>query len=259
MATPEGSRSPSVELVSYIRTAPAPFNRPGDFIIRTAQDTRYHVTLAILSFASSYFRDLPDIERNEDNEVVLAVPESDAVVETLLRLIYPMPDPVFCDLDDLTDAYVAAKKYKLDSATQSLQKMLIRFVESDPLRVYALARRFDLDEEANIAARRACLSATQAWPQCEEFNHISAAQYHDLLQFHKRRGQAAAHLVKIKPLCEPCWVCGKKWSKPWKKCAARLLVEAPSSERMFTPDLLGELALDPSPEWLPYAAQGLLC
>lgn len=244
MSTPvadERPRSQSVELVSHVKTAPAPFDRPGDFIVRTAQETRYHVVLAILSFASSYFRDLPEVERNQDNEAILIVPETDAVIETLLRLTYPTPDPVICDLDDLMDTYAAAKKYKFDYATHALQKMLLRFVESDPLRIYAIARHHDLEEEANIAAYHACKSDPHGWTRCDEFNLISAAQYFDLLQFHKRRGKAAVDLVKAKTLCEPCWACGKKWSKKWKKSAVKMLVEGPCSERMFSAAFIGEM------------------
>ena len=50
--------SPELEFVSYIRTAPAPFNAPADLILRTAQQTRYHVPSAILALASPYFRAL---------------------------------------------------------------------------------------------------------------------------------------------------------------------------------------------------------
>lgn len=237
-------RSPSLELTSYMRTAPVPFDKHGDLIIRTAQDTRYHVSSAILSFASPFFRNLPGAPPDEDVEATLVVPEQDATIEILLRLTYPIPDPVLYDLDDFTEAYVAAQKYNLEVATEALKKMLSRFTEDEPLRVYAIARRFGLEKEADIAANNACRSSPQDWPHCEEFEHITAAQYHELLQYHRRRGIAATQLLQWDELCPPCSECGKQWSKKWRKQASRMLMEAPTSDRIFSTAYVARFAND---------------
>lgn len=223
-------RSPSLELVSYLRTGPPPFDREADFIIRTPQTTRYHVSAGILSFASPFFRDLPRIAPTPAEPFILDVPEQDATLEIILRLTYPIPDPVLHDLDDLCEAYIAAQKYQLDAATAALRKMLLlpRFVEEEPLRVYALACRFGFKEEADVASNFACKSSPQAWPVCDEFEHITGAQYHELMLYHRRRGMAAVQVLQGQELCVECLECGKLWSKKYRKQVARLLLDAPN-------------------------------
>ena len=73
------SRSSSLEFVAYTKTGPPPFNVPADFIIRTPQGTDWHVSAAILAFASPYIRALPRDPPPPGAPFVLAVPESDAL------------------------------------------------------------------------------------------------------------------------------------------------------------------------------------
>ncbi|EKM56259.1 uncharacterized protein PHACADRAFT_171992 [Phanerochaete carnosa HHB-10118-sp] len=195
---PKRKRSPSIVFVRHIRTAPAPFNEPADFIIRTAQDMQYHVSAAILSFASPYFRDLSLDPPNRRGPFIFDVPESDATIETILRFVYPVADPVLHELDDVSEAYTAATKYELEYAVAALRKMfsLLRFLEHEPVRVYAIARRFSLTDDANPAADFACKSAQAEWPICEEFAHAPAMAYQDLVLYHRRRTTATAEVLK---------------------------------------------------------------
>ncbi|EKM56260.1 uncharacterized protein PHACADRAFT_253291 [Phanerochaete carnosa HHB-10118-sp] len=233
-------KSLSVELVGHCRTGPAPFDIPADFIIRTPQETNWHVSAAILSFTSSFFRDLPREPPNPDGPFVLAVSESDAVLEAILRFSYPGPDPILHDLDDVTEAYAAAQKYQLNAATQALQLMLLapRFVEAEPVRVYAIARRLGVDDVADAAALYACKTPPSHWPFCDEFAHITAAQYHDLLVYHRRRGAMGQELG------EPCRRCGKQWAKKYRTKAARALVDAPASVWVFEIEFVAKFARD---------------
>lgn len=236
-------RSPSVVFLRETRTALPPFNTAGDFTIRTAQDTCYHVSYAILAFASPYFRNLPLPPQNEPEPFVLSVPESDATVETLLRLTYPMEDPILQDLEDVSDAYDAAQKYELAHAAARLQRMLLlpRFLDDDPVHVYAVARRYGLVAAANTAADAACRRPQAAWPICDAFAHAPGMAYQDLVLYHRRRAAAAAAALQATTLFSSekwCRRCTGSWFSPYLTHIRPLLAEAPLRDDVFTLEYL---------------------
>lgn len=235
----EFERSPSIEFVAINEAVSFPFNQPADFIIRTVDNKNYHVSAVILGLASPYFQAIIQSPQYTPNSFILEVPESSATIETVLRSAYPFPNPVLYDLDDLVDAYVASRKYKVAAAEDAMAKMLSlpRFIEREPHRVYAIARRFGLDAEANVAAKHACKTATRDWPHCAEFDHITGSQHHALFAYHKARGDAAKKLIeKAAPLVLDggcCKRCG--WdSSSYCQQAMVAIVAAPTSEQIFT-------------------------
>lgn len=175
---------------------------------------------------------------------VFAVPESDALLETLLRFAYPVADPVLYDLDDITDALAAAQKYQFAAAAQALERMLLapRVIASEPVRVYAIARRLGLDGAADAAAFHACATAPVHWPFCAELADISAAQYHALLAYHRRRAALALQALHAHDLAGPCAACGKFWAKKFRSKAARALRDAPADLRVFEVGFVARLA-----------------
>ena len=238
------SRSSSLEFIAYTKTGPPPFNVPADFIIRTPQGTDWHVSAAILAFASPYFRALPRDPPAPGAPFVLAVPESDALLEALLRLAYPLPDPPLCDLDDVAAAHAAARKYALGAAQDALARMFFapRFVAREPLHVYALAARLGLPDAADAAAFHACKSSPAAWPPCAELAHISGAQLHALLVYHRRRAALALQALQGADLGARCERCGKRWAKKYRARAARVLRDAPTDLRVFEVGFVAKVA-----------------
>lgn len=232
--------------MSIQRLAPFPFNNPSDFVIRTCNGTPFNVSAIILSLASPFFNDLPRDPPNPAEEFVFDVPETDLPIETMLRFAYPVPDPILYDLDDIVEAFLCAKKYQVQLATTALGRMLLapRFIEVEPVRVYAIARRFELSEIWDLAAFHAC-KTSRDWPYYEDFTHISGAQYHALNAYHRRRGAEAVRLLENTTLCEePCTRCGKKWEVKYKKRAEQVLIEAPTSDKAFSNAFVAKCAAD---------------
>ncbi|KAI0945161.1 hypothetical protein AcV7_001775 [Taiwanofungus camphoratus] len=190
-------RSPSIVFVRMQRTAPPPFDSPdADLILQTHLDTRFLVSKSIIMAGSDYFRRLLSsypLSSSASPTIIDNMPESGATIETILRLTYPVPEPILCDLDDVCDAYEAAKKYQMSKAQYSLRRMFSasRFMDVEPVRVYAIARRFGLEDVAENAAKHV-LKSPPVWPNYEEFNDISAREYHALIKLHRKRGSAAA-------------------------------------------------------------------
>ncbi|KAI0360277.1 hypothetical protein OH77DRAFT_1585914 [Trametes cingulata] len=265
------SRSPSIVYLGQRRVAPPPFNADdADLVIRTQANTSFRVHRALLALASPTEL-APMINRAEaalaaaagldPDPFILLLPESDFVIETLLRFIYPVPDPVLHDLDDVAAVYHAAQTYAVPCALQALQHALAapRFLDAEPVRVYALAHRFRLDDLARTATR-AALRLPAEWPAYEEFDAMPAQHYHALLTAHRRAARLAAECVASRELQPAAFAAHRKvpaagarnlkcvkgpgvcWLLAYKKRAAPLLLEVPTSEKVCSPAFVAGLA-----------------
>ncbi|OBZ77386.1 hypothetical protein A0H81_02746 [Grifola frondosa] len=180
--------------------------------------------------------------------VEIELEESDVVLETILRFTYPLPEPVLLDLDDVCDAYQAATKYQLLKAMQALRRTFLapRFVDSEPVRVYAIAKRFDMEEVAEIAAKQA-MKFPPIWPDCEEFKDMSAQDYHALISMHRARGRAASACLddpQLKEILRECSSCANSrrfWWKRYVEKARPMLMEAPTSDIICRAGFVAEM------------------
>ena len=87
----------------------------------------------------------------------------------------------------------------LTVATDGLRKQLVdpAFLKMSPLRVYAIASRFELDEEATIAAK-ATLYTGLRLPLHEDLKGMTGYTYHRLVLLHERRARDAIALLPDK-------------------------------------------------------------
>ena len=127
----------------------------GDIILRTQgppiHDFRVHKL--ILSLASSVFRNMFGVPQprshtpNIDVDVV-DVTDPPRALDLVLKLIYPFPPPKVDDLDLLVQGLIIADKYNIEGVRVRLREPLNKLMKEEPLRVYAIALRFGLEEEA---------------------------------------------------------------------------------------------------------------
>jgi len=84
---------------------------------------------------------------------VIQVTEPAEVFEAFLRLIYPIEPPVIGSLQLVGDLFQLADKYMANGVRARLRQILVSpsFLRDDPIWVYALACRADLDAEAELA------------------------------------------------------------------------------------------------------------
>ncbi|KAK7472425.1 hypothetical protein VKT23_000539 [Stygiomarasmius scandens] len=171
---------------------------------REESPVRFHVHKGILSIASVFFKDLFSLPQNESKSSgpdvpVVPMSEPASTLDVLLRLAYPIPDPHIETLDDLIPVIEAANKYDFLEVICSLRKTLLspRFLDLDPVRVFCIACRYDLEEEALIASRHTLRIDVLNYPLCDDFKHISAHSYHRLINLHRRRSAAAQELLKL--------------------------------------------------------------
>jgi len=181
---------------SYIFDGPDP-----DVILRASlqpgsdEFKDFHVHKVILSIASITFRDtfsIPQPPRHASESTTLDVvplSESADVLETFLRLIYPVDPPVIENLWLLDDLFRIADKYIAKGITAKLGKRLISpsFLQHDPIGVFAIACRSNLDEEARLAVPHTfSIDVTNRIPE-GRLQAMTAQTYHRLLTEHGLR------------------------------------------------------------------------
>lgn len=216
---------------------------------------QFRVHKCVLAASSTFFEhmfSLPQGPAECASPPVVDVAESAHTLESLLRLIYPVPRPNIDSLDELVVILEAATKYEVTAAIEHLRKLLVQpeYISSDPLRVYAIACRFELEEESKIASRHTLQIKVTECPLSEDLKYISAYQYHRLLDLHRRRAKAAKELLVYENGVK-CMMCNgthygsfyaPKWWKDWEIRAQKELQERPTTDVIFSWSFLAESA-----------------
>ncbi|KAK7053840.1 hypothetical protein R3P38DRAFT_2852451 [Favolaschia claudopus] len=188
-----------------IRDANDPFSplsnadNPPDIILRSSDLVDFHVHKWILSYASTFFKDMflfPEGSNVvKDGKPVAPLVETSQVVNILLTLCYPRSTSIdsFLDLDGVDDAYEAADKYQILGGQAVLERLLDepRFLEKEPHRVFAIACHRGLEKQAKAAAM-ATLKLPAFVPNIRvpEFDWISATKLRQLEEFRYQCSQA---------------------------------------------------------------------
>ena len=147
-------------------TAGHPFNEAtADIALCSDDDVVFKLHKVILILASDFFKDmlsLPqpstgDLGSSEDDYydglLLIKVSEQSDVLERLFRLCYPVDDPPLETIDVVRATLEAAMKYQMAEAVKITKRRLLALARHEPLRVYAVACCFGLEEEASAAAK----------------------------------------------------------------------------------------------------------
>ncbi|KAF8076833.1 hypothetical protein FPV67DRAFT_434885 [Lyophyllum atratum] len=236
------------------------FNAPdADVVLLSCEredPTEFRVHRCILAAASPFFYDmftLPQSPTADHLLPIIPVSETRKVLGTLLEFLYPIENPCLDSLDDLVPILEAAVKYDVVGVISALRKFLIspQFVEAQPTRVYAIACRFDLEEEAKLASKYTLGVHILDAPLSEDLKFITAYSYHRLLDLHRRRTQAAVDMLKI-PQDIKCVQCNgsafsvyaiPKWWYEFEKKAREELSRRPTTDVIFGMEFLAQAAI----------------
>ncbi|KAG6919769.1 hypothetical protein DXG01_001608 [Tephrocybe rancida] len=230
-----------------------------DIVLQSCESedpTQFHVHQCILSAASPFFHDmftLPQAPNVSRQIQVVPVSETRDTLGTLLQFVYPTEDPHIESLDELVSVLCTAVKYDFMGVIASLRKILVslRFVRVDPTRVFAIASRFELEDEARIASKYTLNVQVLDAPLSEDLKFITAHSYHRLLDLHHRRVQASIALLKIPPDIK-CMQCNgssfathliPKWWFQFEKRAREELSVRPTTEVIFGMEFLAQVAM----------------
>ncbi|TCD62585.1 hypothetical protein EIP91_006659 [Steccherinum ochraceum] len=165
MTTDPGPSPPAVTIAS------SPFDRPdGDVVLLSADHVKFACHKATLSIASPLFADMFSLpqapqaagQRSSDGSLeadgtpIVPVSESSKVLETFLRLIYPVDTPALDDPEHNVEVLCASRKYQISEARPGLV-LLIQAIHaytlSHPLQAFALSCLYLMEDEALLAAK----------------------------------------------------------------------------------------------------------
>lgn len=173
-----------------------PFDRDdADLIIRSSDGVDFRVHRIILSLSSYFFADmlaLPQPSGTASIPIVDVTEDSHSchTFDMFLRFSYPIIDPEVKSLLELRKVLTAAVKYDAAIVVHAMKKIMVSppSLNKEPLRVYAIACIFGLEEEAQIAADYAVTTHTSgSWvEEYEELDEISAGAYYRLLKLRRR-------------------------------------------------------------------------
>lgn len=183
---------------------PYEFNDPdADVILRAPLELvsdkfkDFHTHRAILSVASTFFHDMfslpqppqPTVGLGDTAPPVIPVAESAEVFETFLRLIYPIEPPTVESLQLVDSLFRLAEKYMVKDVHAKLKQIVVSspFLKDDPILVYAVARRADLEEVAELAIPHTFnINLIQDIPRTH-LQMMTAETYNSLLRSHADR------------------------------------------------------------------------
>lgn len=248
----------------------------GGVILRSSDAVEFKVYKNILALASPVFKDMfslpqaPQTSSDASSESgqadglpVVDLSEKSATLDMLLRIIYPVVPPAFKGVSSngtVTDAaqlikcvepvLEAALKYDMRIVVKQLCSKLLDAsnqvrpdgtVVDDTLavRVYVLACRFRLRDEACIAAS-AALRGRVRGVFCDGLRSINAAHYFRLLEYHEKAVNAILPLFRLQNVpqehrnlmnCKRCDRANNRSGNVAASCWLRFFEEAEATVR----------------------------
>jgi len=258
-----------------IRNANAPFDAAdADVILRSSDNVDFRTFKILLCLASPVFKSMFSLPQKQDEEggkeemlgglPVVSMSEDSIAVERLLLCCHPIStgvDVVGDKIEDIVIALEVAHKYDMEGAKRRAQAVLVasRFLDTEPIRIYAIACRFRLRDEAKIAAKYA-LRIDAIPPYAAELEYVTGGDLLRLQKYHQACGQAASGLIEYFKIwvvrsdfvwftCDHCdywpgishgipprWVCPRTWWMDFMKETSAALRIRPCSATVLQPD-----------------------
>ena len=233
-----------------ITNADAPFDEPdADFILRSSDNVDFRVYRMFLAYASPVFKDmfaLPQVPQSDNsNETkdglpVVQMTEKKKTVEMLLLRCYPMAavdPPALEELEDVCALLEAAIKYNVERVEKRVRGGLVapHFLETDPIRVFAIACRYSLLEEAKVAARATLSQPILSRPYGPELEFMTAGKFYRLLQYHGECVREVQNILTDSGWSDDqfsrCLHCNA-WSRVKEKIVGAITDQVPGGEKL---------------------------
>ncbi|PPQ69583.1 hypothetical protein CVT25_000957 [Psilocybe cyanescens] len=220
---------------------PPPFDHPdADVILRSSdlEPVDFRVFKLLLSLSSPFFseiftlpqpstpssfysdeylessRGLPVVQMAEDKETL----------QLLLGLCFPISaheTPRISSLQEMQKVIEAAMKFEMEGILKYLRHELVapRFIESQPVRVFAIAYRNGWDAEAKKAAKYTLRQPVDT-PYVAELELISGATLYRLREYHRICGEVASSRARLQPALAEyddtwTWIACKRCPSAW--------------------------------------------
>ena len=176
-----------------------------DIVIRAAGAHDFRVHKFILSLVSPIFKDMFTIPQppttNSDIPPHVDVEESAKTWEIILQTIYPIPNPVVDDLDDLESLLLTAVKYEMQAVINIHKKCFENraFLLENPLQLYAIASTCGFYDQAKHVAMNATLLEVVRISRSGDLRGLTVERYCRLIAFLVERDN------ELPPILENGW------------------------------------------------------
>ncbi|KAF9466675.1 hypothetical protein BDZ94DRAFT_127459 [Collybia nuda] len=209
MAAPSYSKAvpSSASAPARLRRFHSCFNSlDADITLRSLEGTLYRVHSYTLRTTSGLFHTMFNLpqplnkienkvrggrgQRGEEDELEeIPIYEPDFILERLLRLICGLPIPPWESYDVLERVLTVAEKWDTPGPVTIIRAALTspRFLDSDSLRLYAIAKHFEWEEEAKIASRLTLKLNLHDASHARVLEGLAARDLLSLLNLHRRR------------------------------------------------------------------------
>ena len=185
--------------------APYDFDAPdADVILRSLDGEELRVHRLILGLSSPAFQGmfgLPQPATDPPSQIpTINLSDPSDILKPFIQYLYPQPPPQITDISMWASLYAIADKYNAEVVMELLRDMLVpRFLETNPLRVYALASRWGFEEAAKIASSRTLtMDIFKDFPR-EDAEIMGGIACQQLLFLHFNRREAARASVEKHP------------------------------------------------------------
>jgi hypothetical protein len=173
-----------------------------DIVLRSSDDVQFRVRKSLLTNASPVFNDMfsvPSPDSDSDTPVIdLSEPSITLnLILDLCNTYSPFASLRIDSLSDIANLLQAADKYDIKSIqTRALSSLdQTKFLENEPLRVYAIASRFGAHETAALAARRVLRYPLLHAEYFSELELVDGGTIYRILHYHKQCSAAALEVA----------------------------------------------------------------
>jgi BTB/POZ domain len=195
----------------------APFDRKdSDVIVRSCDQVDFHVHKIVLAIASTVFEHMftasePLPHEQEQCTPVVPLAEDAKTLHRLLTMLYPVDPCIPKTFEDALSLLAACQKYQMDATATCLRTLLKGHASplitvQNSFRAYGIASRYDLKEEALLAARLTLERTLNFREFGEDLGFISGAALFRLWQYRKECTSVARRCInsmKLLPSIPP--------------------------------------------------------
>ncbi|KAH9020938.1 hypothetical protein EDB85DRAFT_1831128, partial [Lactarius pseudohatsudake] len=167
-----------------------------DIIIQSSDLVSFHVDKATLSMSSPFFADMFSLPQPSDNEVVDGLPivrlsEDAEILNSLLKMLYPVPSVVPDSYDKALELLAASQKYDMASIQSSIRTEIkswgpIVLTGTVAYRAYAISSSAQLHPEMGTSARFTLDFPMTLEDLSDELSLFEGWALRDLVRYRKR-------------------------------------------------------------------------
>ena len=183
-----------------------------DVILRASGGKELHAHKAILSFASSVFRDMFSIPQppNGSSQIpIFDVGDPPEVLETFLQIIYPMVNPPIKDFKMLVSLFRLADKYDVTKILLDARNYYLPSLCSDPppIYMYAIYSACGREKEAEAAARGVSFASLTSLTSSPLLHLMTVEHYQRLIVFMVARGRRMRKIIDAYQKATAPYIC----------------------------------------------------